>query len=162
MKILTGREKREAISFLEKAVEFAGWSKCERKKCGAVIVKNGKVIGYGFNSPPGNLESQRRCSYSKADYDPKVTDKTCCVHAEQRAVMDALKKNSNFISGSRLYFISLDDEGNKNFAGKPYCTICSKMVLDSGVKEFILWHEEGITVYNTEDYNDRSFAYKNE
>lgn len=44
-------------------------------------------------------------------------------------------------------------------AGKPYCTICSKLALDVGIKEFALWHEEGITIYNTEEYNTLSYQY---
>lgn len=44
-------------------------------------------------------------------------------------------------------------------AGKPYCTICSKMALDVGIAEFVLWHEEGITVYDTKEYNELSFQY---
>jgi hypothetical protein len=35
-------------------------------------------------------ENQRRCSNDKDKYNKKVTDKTCCVHAEQRAIMNAL------------------------------------------------------------------------
>ena len=80
-----------------------------------------------------------------------MTDKTCCVHAEQRAIMDALRNNTNKIMGSTLYFIRLDD--TRIFsqigaqAGKPYCTICSKMSLDAGIKKFVLWHKQGIFVF---------------
>lgn len=95
----------------------------------------------------------------KDGYHKKVTDKTCCVHAEQRAIMDALRKNSEKLSGSRLYFIRLDKAGNTSKAGKPYCTICSKMALDAGISEFVLWHEEGICVYDTEEYNTLSYEY---
>lgn len=88
-----------------------------------------------------------------------MTDKTCCVHAEQRAIMDALRNNSNEIAGSSLYFVRLNKNGTFSRAGKPYCTICSKMALDVGIEEFILWHKQGICVYNTEEYNKLSFLY---
>lgn len=159
MRFLEGHENEEALKFISLCVSVAKKATCSRSKCGSVIVNDGEVIGEGFNSPPGNLESQRRCSIKKNEYDLKVTDKTCCVHAEQRAIMDALKNNSGKIVGSRLYFVRLDEEGNISFAGKPYCTICSKMALDSGVKEFVLYHEKGICVYDTEGYNDLSFGY---
>ncbi|MBI2668675.1 hypothetical protein HYX14_02425 [Candidatus Woesearchaeota archaeon] len=61
-------------------------------------------------------------------------------------------------SGSRLYFIRLDEQGNAEHAGEPYCTICSKMSLDAGIAEFVLWHKEGITVYKTKEYNEKSFG----
>ena len=148
-----------SIEFMNMAIEVAKKATCLRSKCGAILVKDNRVIGEGFNSPSGNLESQRRCLNDKDLLNKKVTDKTCCIHAEERAIMDVLKKNPEKIRGSVLYFIRLDLEDNKLFAGKPYCTMCSKMALDIGVKNFVLWHKEGITSYETEEYNDLSYSY---
>lgn len=147
---------------MEVAREVAMKATCKRSKCGAVIVHAGTIIGEGYNSPPGELESRRRCSSEKSSYDPKVTDKTCCVHAEERAIMDALRRNSDKLSGSRLYFIRLDGNGSPRFAGEPYCTICSKMALDVGVGEFVLWREEGMVSYPTDAYDEISCRYKAE
>lgn len=155
-------EEKEALAFFDKAGEVARNATCDRSRCGSVVVAGGEVIGRGFNSPPNEDESQRRCHLKKDSYDQKVTDKTCCVHAEQRAIIDALKNNSHKIAGSRLYFIRLDDDGNPKRSGEPYCTICSKMALDAGITEFALWHERGICVYTTEEYNERSFQYGDE
>ena len=154
---LVTREEHE-FWFL-KAVEVARMASCLRSRCGCVIVKRGKVLGEGFNSPAGGIKGGRRCKVSKEKYDLKVTDKTCCVHAEQRAIMDALRRNSRKLVGSTLYFIRLDCSGRISYAGKPYCTICSKMALDTGVKEFVLWHEKGIVVYGMDEYNELSFRY---
>jgi hypothetical protein len=74
--------------------------------------------------------------------------------------MDALRKNPDKLSGSRLYFIRLDDKGIPSKAGEPYCTICSEMALDVGIAEFVLWHDKGICVYNTKEYNALSFQYE--
>ena len=74
--------------------------------------------------------------------------------------MDALQHHPEKIKDSRLYFIRLDEQGDKLKAGKPYCTICSKMTLDAGIAEFTLWHEEGICVYGAEEYNGLSFQYQ--
>ena len=76
-----------------------------------------------------------------------------------RAIIDTLKKNSDKIVGSRLYFVRLDINNKPKKSKKPYCTICSKMALDVGIKEFVLWHERGICVYNTEEYNELSSQY---
>lgn len=157
MKYLKNDEEKRALEFILDASEIALDSKCERSRCGSIIVKDDKVIGTGFNSPAGY--ETNRCSVSKKDYNIKVTDKTCCIHAEQRAIMDALRNYPDEIKGSRLYFIRVDKEGKPTFAGKPYCTICSKMALDEGIKEFVLLHQEGICVYDTQEYNDISFDY---
>ncbi|MBI2666487.1 hypothetical protein HYX13_02650 [Candidatus Woesearchaeota archaeon] len=158
MKVLTGKEELQALSYLEKAAEQALHSSCYRSRCGSVIVNNNnKIIGAGYNSPPGDvcLES---CLKNSLPANFK-SDKTCCMHAEQRAIVNALKNNFTQLPGSRLYFIRLDEQGNKQTAGKPYCTICSKMTLDVGIAEFVLWHEEGITVYDAKEYNELSFAF---
>ena len=33
------------------------------------------------------------------------------------------------------------------------------MALDAGIKKFVLWHEQGICIYDTEEYNEISFNY---
>lgn len=148
------------LKYIEEAVKEANKSGCKQARCGCVIVKDEKIIGRGFNSPPAELESQRRCFNSKKDFNNKVTDKTCCMHAEQRAMFDALRTNSDSIKGADLYFIRIDEEGIKLPAGKPYCTICSKMALDLGIKNFILFHKQGIKVYDAREYNNLSFSFE--
>ncbi len=146
--------------YFDKAIGEALKSTCLKSKCGSVIVKNKKIIGKGFNSPPKNLESQRKCLQIKKELDEKVTDKTCCIHAEQRAIIDALKNNPHELHNSIIYFIRLDKNNQILKSGEPYCTYCSKLALDVGIKEFTLWHEKGICIYNTEEYNLLSFNYK--
>jgi deoxycytidylate deaminase len=158
MKILSDKDRKVAAQWMKRAATVALQSPCFRSQCGSVIVKGDAAIGEGFNGPPAG-QTVEQCL--KDDLPAKFkSDKTCCVHAEQRAIMDALVKHPDQIKGSRLYFIRLDSEGHMAKAGKPYCTICSKMVLDSGVAEFTLWHDEGICVYDTEEYNQKSFEYR--
>ncbi|MCF7834619.1 hypothetical protein K9M48_00990 [Candidatus Gracilibacteria bacterium] len=161
MKYVTGEELETVNHFLNLTKEIAKQATCLRDKCGSIIVKDNKIIGSGFNSPPNNQENQRRCNCDKSTYHPKIKDTTCCIHAEQRAIMDALKNNPNKIIGSRLYFVRLNSYGNIKPSGKPYCTICSKMTLDSGVSEFVLLHLEGACIYDTDEYNTLSFSYNN-
>lgn len=158
MRVLFGKEEAEARGWLEECRRLALGAGCERARCGSVIVLGGKAVGRGANSPPANLESQRRCGVK--DLGPGFkSDRTCCIHAEQRAVYDALRAGISALKGARLYFGRLGTSGALEPAGEPYCTHCSKLALDAGIGEFVLWHKEGITVYGTEEYNDRSFAY---
>ena len=159
MKYLSGNEEKKALEYIANTAKVAANATCERAKCGSIIVKLDEIIGTGFNSPPHEDEKQRRCSYSKDSYHKKITDKTCCVHAEQRAIMDALRKNPNKLPGSRLYFIRLDGNSTPLKAGEPYCTICSKMALDVDIAEFVLWDNKGVCVYGTEEYNLLSFKF---
>lgn len=152
------KQKLTPHDYMELCIEQAKSSTCCRSKCGSVIVsKDGDIIGTGFNSKPCGVVGE--CQKDNLDKSFK-SDKTCCVHSEQRAIMDCLKHNPTKIQGSSLFFVRLDINNNMLFAGKPYCTICSKMALDSGIAEFALWHHDGIKIYDTETYNKLSFEYK--
>lgn len=147
------------------AAKQAENSQCIRSKCGSIIVAinengSGEVLGYGFNDKPcgdktiGCLKDSLPSHFK--------SDKTCCVHAEQRAIMDALKSNPHKLKDSILYFVRLKDDNSMGFSGKPYCTICSKMALDAGIKYFALYHKEGIKLYDTLEYNKLSFEHAND
>ncbi|OIO31221.1 hypothetical protein AUJ77_00220 [Candidatus Nomurabacteria bacterium CG1_02_43_90] len=149
------------LSYFKEATMEVRKALCLRSQCGTVIVNSaGVIIGRGYNAPPQDDISLRRC-HRKHELDATFkSDKTCCVHAEQRAIMDALRNNTDNIKGSTLYFLRLDEQGEMKSSGNPYCTICSKMALDVGSKYFVLYHKEGIVVYDTKEYNELSFAYK--
>lgn len=144
--------------YFEQAVEEAKRATCLRAKCGSVIVSQAEIIGRGFNAPPLGDESQRFC---KVEFDtmskPKY-DKTCCVHAEWQAVIDACRTNANKLAGSVLYFMRIDDDGGFTDAGRPFCTTCSRLSLESGVGEFALYNSHGADIYTTNEYNQQSYA----
>jgi len=159
MRYANWEELQECDYFLNLTSEIAHQATCLRDKCWSIVVKNKEIIWSGFNSPPANQEDQRRCNCDKSIYHPKVKDQTCCIHAEQRAIMDTLKTHPDKINWSRLYFVRLDKNWDIEAAGKPYCTICSKMTLDSWISEFVLLHKEWICIYTTGEYNKLSFEY---
>ncbi|MFH1585269.1 MAG: hypothetical protein ABIB79_00695 [archaeon] len=149
--------------FIKNAEYQAMLATCKRAKCGVVIIKEHKIIGSGFNSPPGNLEAMRTCHLDKRSIDEKVTDKTCCIHAEQRAMDEAISKyGKKEIRGSGIIFARVDDQGNTIHSGQPYCTICSKRAVDLGISYWVLNHQSGIYVYSSEEYHRISLAFKNE
>jgi deoxycytidylate deaminase len=152
------KETIELTKIVYDLVETAKLASCKRSKCGSLIVSpNGNIIGRGYNSMPCDLSGE--CF--KESLSPTFkSDKTCCIHAEQRAIMDALKNSPNDIIGSTLYFIRLDDNDNPKYSGDPYCSICSKIALDVGINKFTLWHKQGWTAYDTYEYNNLTFQYK--
>ena len=141
-----------AISWMKEAAKVAEQALCLNAKCGTVIVKDGEIIGNGYNAPPLGKEENRTCNKEFGSGKPKF-DRTCCMHAEWRAIMDALRRNPNKLNGSKLYFIRVDSQGNIKKSGQPYCTVCSRMALDAGISQFLLWQDEGIAEYSTDEYN---------
>jgi deoxycytidylate deaminase len=122
------------------------------------VARDGEIIGKGYNAPPLGDESQRMCEVELDKAVKQSNDKTCCVHAEWNAIIDALKHHSHKITGSTLYFMRVNEQGEFTEAGEPYCTVCSRLALESGVVVFGLWNN-GPEMIDTATYNRRSYAY---
>ncbi len=152
-------KSKSAEEWMETAAQVAKSAMCLKAKCGTVIVKDGVVIGEGYNAPPLDKEEHRMCGKDRNFGEPKY-DKTCCMHAEWRAMIDALRRNSEKLAGSKLYFTRVNERGEIKRSGKPLCTVCSRMALDLGIEKFVLWHETGIREYPTDEYNQLSYEYK--
>ena len=155
---LSGADEADARGWVGAAAAAAAGSLCLRAHCGAVVVVEREIIGAGHNSPPGDCPI---AACRKDSLPPSFrSDRTCCVHAEGRAIADALARAPRRLRGSTMYFARLGPDGDVEPAGEPYCTICSKAVLDSGIAEFVLWHgdEAGFVAYDAADYNERSFT----
>lgn len=159
MQRISGEAINQITPYFQLAAEAATKATCHRARCGTVIVKDGEVIGSGYNAPPLNDENRRTCNevwdYSKK---PKY-DLTCCVHAEWRAAIDACKRNSDNIEGSTLYFMRIDENGEFTDAGEPYCTTCSRFTMESGVSYFALWNDSGADIYTLPEYDELSYSY---
>ena len=121
------------------AADVAQSATCERAKCGSVIVsEDGETIGEGYNAPPLEDETRRTCGAEwDTDSKPKY-DKTCCVHAEWNAILNACKNALEKISKSTLYFMRVDENSEYTDAGEPYCTVCSRLALQSGIAFFCI------------------------
>lgn len=159
MKRVTGKELAAVKPFFELAATQARQATCLRASCGSVIVKDGRVLGQGYNGPAGGRESNRTCQAQlELSRKPKY-DKTCCIHAEWRAILDACKRSGPDVAGSRLYFMRIDVKGEFTDAGEPYCTVCSRLSLESGVAEFALWNNDGADIYPSAEYDQKSYAF---
>lgn len=150
----------EHEEWFHEAARVATKGLCLRAKCGAVIVRDGHVIGQGYNAPPRDDLTDARCLETNYDRTKKPKyDLTCCLHAEWRAIMDALRTHADQLQGSTLYYVRLNDEGKFRPSGKPFCTVCSRLAHDCGIAYFALRHQDGIVLYDAKDYNARSYAY---
>jgi deoxycytidylate deaminase len=158
MRILSGQESVEVAKYFKAAADEAKKATCLRAKCGSVIVKNKQIIGRGYNSPPLDKEENRTCLNEYDTQKKPKYDKTCCIHAEWRAIIDALRHHPKKMKGSTLYFMRIDSKGNFTDAGKPFCTVCSRLALENGIKYFTLWDQKPL-MYNTTEYNKLSFNY---
>jgi deoxycytidylate deaminase len=145
--------------YFKEAALVASRALCNRARCGAVVVsKEGRVIGKGYNAPPLEDELQRQCNQVFDITIKPKSDKTCCVHAEWNAILDAVRNYPEQMQGSFLYFMRVDNEGAFTDAGSPYCTACSRLALQSGVKMFGLWNARPQMI-DTKKYNLVSYNF---
>lgn len=149
----------EHEQWLIQTAQIASRSLCLKSKCGALIVKNNRIIGRGYNTPPRDNVDHRMCGQTVPSKGKPKSDRTCCVHAEQRAILDAVRTWPYDVAKTILYFVRVDDAGEIKRSGKPYCTMCSKMALDIGIQSWVLWHVDGIREYDAVEYNRLSHLY---
>ena len=98
------------------AHEWGMLSHCERKKVGAIIVKNGMIISDGFNGTPTGFDNH--CE------DEEGYTKWYVLHAEANAILK-VAKSTNSCEGATLY-LTLSP-----------CKDCSKLIHQSGIKRLV-------------------------
>lgn len=120
-------------------------SHCGRRKVGAVIVKEGRIISTGYNGIPSAIK--RECfnlRKIKAEKSGCVVKGICLgcdnvIHAEQNAIYAAAREGIS-LKGSILY-INLSP-----------CTTCAKAIAMSGISK---------VVYNKHYKGDPGVSYLN-
>lgn len=103
-------------AYLRIAREWGKLSHCERKKVGAVIVKDRMIISDGFNGTPTGFENP--CE------DEKGYTKWYVLHAEANAI-SKVASSTQSCRGATLY-ITLSP-----------CKECSKLIHQAGIKRIV-------------------------
>lgn len=98
------------------AREWAKLSYCQRKKVGALIVKDRMIISDGFNGTPSG--SENKCE------DENGNTLWSVLHAEANAILK-LAKSTQSAEGATLY-LTLSP-----------CKECSKLILQAGIARVV-------------------------
>jgi dCMP deaminase len=116
--------------FLKMAFTVAEWSSCYQanRQVGAVIAKDKRILTTGYNGASSGIVSCKEkgeCLRRKLNI-PSGTQHELCyaTHAEQNAIIQAARMGIS-IDGATLYCTH-----------QP-CTICSKMIINSGIKRIV-------------------------
>ena len=113
--------------YMNIAVQVSLRSTCMRRKVGAVIVKDNRILSTGYNGAPSGLpnciDNCERC-YRSAHNIPsgQMLDMCYAIHSEQNAIMNALKTGED-LKGAVLYVNTYP------------CVTCFKLSVQSGIKE---------------------------
>ncbi|GAB6179316.1 cytidine/deoxycytidylate deaminase family protein [Desulfotomaculum defluvii] len=103
----------------------ASRSTCLRRKVGAVIVKDNRILATGYNGAPAGLAHclDIGCMREKLGIPSGERHELCrALHAEQNAIIQAAV-HGTAIRGSVIYVTN-----------QP-CVMCSKMIVNAGIKK---------------------------
>ena len=136
------KELKKHITYLKMASEWSENSCCNRKKVGAIIVKDQMIISDGYNGTPSGFSND--CE------DQNGNTQWFVLHAEANA-LTKLAKSTQSAKGATLY-LTLSP-----------CRECCKLIIQSGIKRIfyrdtyrdatglIILKESGVSV-NKLDY----------
>jgi dCMP deaminase len=115
--------------YLKMATVWAQNSYCQRRKVGALLVKDKMIISDGYNGTPSGFENV--CE------DETGLTKPYVLHAEANAITKVAKSN-NSSEGATLYVTSSP------------CLECAKLIIQAGIKRVVFTEnyriEDGINL----------------
>lgn len=91
-------------------------SYCQRRKVGALVVKNKMIISDGYNGTPSGFENQ--CE------DENNVTKSYVLHAEANAITKLARSNNN--SENATLYVTASP-----------CIECSKLIIQAGIKRVV-------------------------
>ena len=160
MEILKAKEKSKAQEYLKQAASLGARSRCLKRPRGVVIILNDKVIGEGWNAPADDHVCKEclRDRMKPMIFSTFNTEPCYAVHAEQRAIFNAFKAGYSDLSNAKMYFSRTDRDGKYMPCDDgPSCTICSKLILEAGIKSFVYETiNDGVVELSSKEFNDLS------
>lgn len=125
MELKIDQKQRELdMRYLRMATIWSENSYCERRKVGALIVKDKMIISDGYNGTPTGFENV--CE------DENNVSKPYVLHAEANAITK-IARSSNNSDGATLYVTDSP------------CIECSKLIIQAGIKRVIYKREYRLT-----------------
>ena len=112
------------LRYLRMARIWAENSYCQRRKVGALVVKDKMIISDGYNGTPSGFENV-------CEDDNNLT-KPYVLHAEANAITK-LARSSNNSEGSTLYITDSP------------CIECAKLIIQAGIKRVVYAREYRLT-----------------
>ena len=113
---MSDKQLKYDIAYLKMARDWSELSHCDRKKVGALIVKNGMIISDGYNGTPSG--------YDNCCENDNWETHWYTIHAESNAILKCARWGHS-CDGATLYLTHSP------------CKDCSKSILQSGIKRVV-------------------------
>ena len=113
--------------YMEEAIRQSEMSSCLRRRVGAVVVKDGKIIAKGYNNQVGGVMPCTEIGCIRdAMHIPHGQRREMCryICAEQVVISEAARRGES-LDGGVIYITSYP------------CAICAKMIVSAGIKKIV-------------------------
>jgi dCMP deaminase len=114
--------------FLGIAELVAKRSTCLRRKVGALVVRDRRILATGYNGTPSGI---RHCSEVGC-----LREKLKIPSGERHELCRGLHAEQNVLLQASLHGVSLKD--SVLYATHQPCIICAKMIINAGIKEVVI------------------------
>ena len=110
-------------AYIDVAHRFAELSPCERRKVGAIIVKDNRIISIGYNGTPSGWDNVCEDEIKWPNGEVKFTEtRPEVIHAEQNAIAKLSRSNESGL-GAEMYITCSP------------CVECAKQIYGSGINK---------------------------
>lgn len=128
--------------YLDITEKVAARSTCIRRKYGAVLVKNDRIISTGYNGSPRGDVNCCDIGYCEREFNkiPKGERYEMCkaIHAEDNAITHAGRDQA---IGSTLYIVGVE-VANGKLANPEPCKMCMRKIKNSGIVKVVGEYED--------------------
>lgn len=143
------RDQAKHIIFMEMAQSLAKLGTCPRKAVGAIIVRDGRCISWGYNGAPAGLPhcEDNHHGWQLLPQDGVVIDPISREEMEEEMIRNHGCRNATHAEANALAFAAkqgISTDKGELFVTVAPCDVCSKLLIAAGIRR----------VYYREEYRD--------
>lgn len=116
---------------------------CLRRRFGAVIVKDDRIVSTGYVGAPSGRQNCCDIGYCFREHHkiPSGTmyEKCRSTHAEMNAIINASKEE---MEGATLYLVGVEPDGS--YTNADCCAMCKRVIINSGIEWVVAKQKNGM------------------
>lgn len=147
---LSGRPNKIEY-YLKIAETVAMRATCLRRKFGAIIVKDDRIVSTGYNGAPRgrkNCVDIGTCFRMEHNIPSGQRYESCrSCHAEMNAIIQA---SAEEMKDATMYLCGIENDGS--YTNADCCAMCKRQVINAGIKQVIMRQSDG-KAYKVIDVN---------
>ena len=141
--IKDGKRPTKDLYYLAMAEVASARGTCLRRRFGAVIVKDDRIVSTGYVGAPSGRQNCCDIGYCFREHHkiPSGTmyEKCRSTHAEMNAIINASKEE---MEGAILYLVGVEPDGS--YTNADCCAMCKRVIINSGIEKVVAKQKNGM------------------